>query len=290
MERLRAPLHLGAGKLRRVGAVHPRLMDQVQVGRLPRIGERRPGAAQVHVARRRRDHSGGDRLFELLLQEGRAKVLLLVGRLLAPLPAATRPRLVRGGVCLGVVDEGLLVDAAAREDGAHAHPLAPVALGAARAGEIGNVGVARAVDDALRPHSRPARLVFDDDARERAALVDRLDHDGVEERLHARVGDEVVGDNLEVVRVEALGRVEWPLDCPAHPGRHPFHLHPYARLALHHSLVAVPAERLHADDGDAAAKAAVPLDQHRARTRAGSCDRRRQAGRPATDNEHVARV
>ena len=48
----------------------------------------------------------------------------------------------------------------------------------------------------------------------------------MQERADPGVCDELVRDYLELIGVEALGVVVWPLSRAAHPLSHPFHFLP----------------------------------------------------------------
>mmetsp|Transcript_12729 Transcript_12729/g.25298 ORF Transcript_12729/g.25298 Transcript_12729/m.25298 type:complete len:251 (-) Transcript_12729:51-803(-) len=198
-----------------------------------------------------------------------------------------------------MLEEVGLVHAHEVEDGGQAHGVLAVELGELAACPSGDICVTAAIDDAASLDDAPARLVLHGDARDLVGVLGVHDgiHEGrVQERPAPSLLEQRVGDELEVLCVEALGVVEGPLAVPAsHAGRHPLELLPYA-LAVHSAaLVTVPSQGLHPHGRDDAPEAPEPLQyQHvnRAVLRGRPSGRERGADPrwPPPHNEHVAPV
>ena len=157
------------------------------------------------------------------------------------------------------------------------------------AGAVGDVGIAGGVDHPPGQDRLAPGLRLGDDARHPVAIHDRGGEGPVEHWMDAGLLDERVGDQLEPLRVE-LVRLRLTLgNRRAHRCGAGLEF-ATDTVGLDGFLVAIPGHSLDADGGDVAAEAPEPLDQSDLHAGARRAKRRRQAGWPRTDHEHIGLV
>ena len=284
LQRLLAALHFGTGQVVHIGGVEAVHMRQVQVVGLARVRQRGPGAAQVGAVLR--DHAQCAGLVELLVQIGAAQGLFLAGGLLLP---GAAPVGVGGRLLLGVLQKALFIDARGVEHRGHAQHLVLGRHAVTGTGQVGDVGVPRAVNDALGQHHLAARFALGDDALQgpTSLFKNHIHRIAVQDRAYAGLAHQVVGHYLEEVGVQAFAVVVGPLHSAAHGGGAAFHLHAYA-FGFDGALVAVPGQGLHAHGGDGAAKAAIALQQHHIGASPACGQGGGQSGRTGAHHQHFA--
>mmetsp|Transcript_90773 Transcript_90773/g.265709 ORF Transcript_90773/g.265709 Transcript_90773/m.265709 type:complete len:285 (+) Transcript_90773:377-1231(+) len=155
MQRLLTAFHLCTGKVPNVSHVHTLEVNKVQVCGFACIGQRAPRTTEVLGALIVRDDALLACVLKLRVQVWATQSILLMAAIPLLLPEAT-PVLVRPWIVLGVLQEAALVHTRAVEDGGCTKGLLLGADRVSGTSEVGDVGIARAVDHALSEDGQPA--------------------------------------------------------------------------------------------------------------------------------------
>ena len=175
-----------------------------------------------------------------------------------------------------------------------------------------HVPVTGAVDDDGRREREPSLLALEDHSLDGVVARDRRHHPTVHERVHVRLADDVVGDELQDLGIHGgrpmhrvpqrcrtdapVGGFDGVLRTPDLGGRSEgcVWAAPVDELRADagHDEVPVPVghpiDPRHETAGRQAAQVVVSLHQHGVGPEAAGRDGRGRAGRPASDDQHVA--
>ena len=255
MQRFLPALHFGTRQVHHVGRVKAVHMRQIQIGGLARRREGRPRTANIGaVCRYHAQFAGGIKFF---IQIGAAQRVFFARGFLRP---GAAPVGIGGGLAFGVVQKCLGIHARCVKHRGHTQHLVLGRFAVAGPGQVGDICVARAINNAFSQHHLAARFALGHDAAQALAVFfkNHIHRHAVQDGPYPSFSNQVVGHDLEKIGVQALAIVVRPLDGATHLRGNALHFDANA-LAFHRAFVAVPGQGFHAHSGNHATQAAIAL-------------------------------